>query len=424
MNMKLHKNIYIIDEYMSSKQNGIGTYMRQLIICLRSVRPDIIALVSFNTECRYFSIRRRNGIVCYDFPYFAEGAFVDLGGLAIPVLRQYVEDKKENVFFMNHSPCAGFLKTLRALFPKSKIVFTIHDQGWTAPLLGNADYLKALADSKYFVKIKESSLRRIVNKETIKFVRKYFKDEQRMYKAVDAVICLSPNTQNLVETVYAIPTSKLHVIPNGIDPANVESNTINKAKARKDLNLSYTEKVFLFVGRAVKAKGIIALLKAFEHVSYQHPECRLVIVGECLQMNEFAGLAPHACTRITYTGLVSKDELAQWYIAADFGVLPSYTEQCSYTGIEMMAYGLPVITTDGNGLADMFTDGVNAVVAPIGNVADVDSFVENTIIAIERDLRLSDEEKQDYIQKGLELVRTKYSAKRMRELYYYLLSNI
>ena len=90
----------------------------------------------------------------------------------------------------------------------------------------------------------------------------------------------------------------------------------------------------------------------------------------------------------------------------------------------MMAFGLPVITTDGNGLADMFTDGVNAVVAPIGNVEDVDSFVENTIIAIERALRLSDEEKQDYIQKGMELVRIKYSTKRMRELYYKLLSNI
>lgn len=422
--MKLKKYIFIIDEHMSSKQNGIGTYMQQFVFCMKFACPTVLALISFNADCKDFSIRKNQGVIYYDFPLFAGGDFVKHGGLSLPILRQYVKDREKNVFFVNHSPCADFLKTLRELFPKSKIVFTIHDQGWTAPLLGNAEYLKMIVGFKNETRMYESHLPAFVSRETRAYVRSYFKEEQRMYKMVDAVICLSLSTQNLVETIYGISKSKVHLIPNGIELANFNGSRIKKKSVREQLNISEADKVFLFVGRTVKAKGIEVLLKAFEKISFQYPECHLVIAGECHHANELVRLAPHACTRITFTGLVSKNEMALWYTAADCGVLPSYTEQCSYAGLEMVAYGLPVITTDGNGLVDMFTDGVNAIVAEIGNREEELTFVERISSAIKRVLWLSDAEKQCYVQKALNLVKSQYTAIRMQKLYCDLLANL
>ena len=71
-------------------------------------------------------------------------------------------------------------------------------------------------------------------------------------------------------------------------------------------------------------------------------------------------------TKVIYTGHLEASVLQQWYQMADIGVIPSYTEQCSYVGIEMMMHGLPIVASDGFGLRDMFKDDVNAIVAPIG----------------------------------------------------------
>lgn len=42
------KNIYILNEYKSSAQNGIGTYLQELLICLESLGVTIW-LIEFNS---------------------------------------------------------------------------------------------------------------------------------------------------------------------------------------------------------------------------------------------------------------------------------------------------------------------------------------------------------------------------------------
>ena len=54
-----------------------------------------------------------------------------------------------------------------------------------------------------------------------------------------------------------------------------------------------------------------------------------------------------------YIGYLQKNELEKWYQLVDIGVLPSYSEQCSYTGIEMMMYSLPIVASDGFGVRIM-----------------------------------------------------------------------
>ena len=60
--------------------------------------------------------------------------------------------------------------------------------------------------------------------------------------------------------------------------------------------------------------------------------------------------------KVTFTGKVDKDELYAFYRIADVGGMPSFHEQCSYVGIEMLMHGLPVIGTDTTGLKEMVED--------------------------------------------------------------------
>lgn len=377
------KHIYIIDEYISSKQNGVGTYVRHFAQMFDATDTQV-NIISFNAEVKELCISADNGIYRYDIPFCAQGDFLNIGELEFSLLSLYNEDKYNNIFFVNHSPCVGLLKAIRANFPKSKIVFTIHDQGWTIPLLGNSKCLEELKRNR-LVKIEG------LNHRVASFVVKYCNEEKKMYNIVDAIICLSRSTYQLLHDFYGIDYHKLYFIPNCL-PKAINIPFIEKDEARKILHLNDSEKVLLYVGRTSKAKGIIELLRVFERICYKIKNVRLVIVGEVHSLEEFTKLTPTSCSQITYTGLISSERLALWYASADIGIIPSYTEQCSYAALEMMHTPGVVVTTDGWGLDEVFNDK-NAIIAPIqrkSNEIETKQLEENLYSALIKALTLEE----------------------------------
>lgn len=401
------KRVFIVDEHISSKQNGVGTYMQCLLNCMGGLNVEVNFL-SFNSEEKDFSIYEQNGCNYYNFPFCNRGRMLESGGLCWPVLKLYVTDSEENAFFVNHSPCVEFLGSLRKFYKKSRIVFTIHDQGWTAPLMGNKERLCEVIVRNY---------PRKKQYETELFCKRYFKQEQRMYQIADEVICLSESTKGLLRDTYKIPMEKIHLIPNGYKENRSQINLTMRQQLRKDLGIEQDEKVLLFVGRTVKAKGIDDLLTAFENLWKRNNQLRLVIAGEIFRLNDFAKITPYSATHITYTGLISQEQLMKWYVAADIGVLPSYTEQCSYTGMEMMANDLLVVTTDGNGLKDMFHHKDNALVAPIKP-----KLSESLEQILESALSLDKNVQRSICYRAKSDLQKRYSISRMREGYRKLLN--
>lgn len=372
------KQIFLIDEHISSQQNGVGTYVRHFAQMFDSADCQV-SILSFNAEVKDLCISVKDGIRRYDIPYCAQGNFMKVGELVCSLLSVYIEDKKGNVFFVNHSPCSDFLKAIRTNFPKSKIVFTIHDQGWTAPLLGNSDSLRKVLDNH---KVKN------IDYSTIRYIRDFCKEERKMYKIADAIVCLSHSTYQLLHEVYGVSTNKLYYIPNCFIDKPKELN-VSKSKARTILQISEKEKILLFVGRPTKAKGIFELLKAFEQICATFKDIRLVVAGEVHSLGDFTKLTPTSSPHITYTGLLNPEQLNLWYAAADIGILPSYTEQCSYTALEMLHNIGIVVSTDGWGLDEIFHNSQNAIIAQISTIND--AFTQGLVKAIETALALDSE---------------------------------
>ncbi|WP_443962298.1 glycosyltransferase family 4 protein [Prevotellamassilia timonensis] len=369
------KQIYLIDEHLSSKQNGVGTYVRHFARMFDGADYNV-NILSFNAEVKELCISVQDGVYKYSIPYCAQGNFMKAGELICPLLSLYIEDKKDNVFFVNHSPCSDFMKAIRANFPKSKIVFTIHDQGWTSPLLGNSENLrKVLAHRKV----------NNIDNDTVRYVRNFCKEEKKMYQIADAVICLSHSTYQLLHEVYGASTNKLYYIPNCFIK-NSNGLALSKKEARAKLYISEKEKILLFVGRPTKAKGIFELLKTFEQICATFKDIRLVVAGEVHSLGDFTKLTPTSSSHITYTGLLNPEQLNLWYAAADIGVLPSYTEQCSYTALEMLYNIGIVVSTDGWGLNEIFHNSQNAIVAQTTTIND--AFTQELVKAIEIALTL------------------------------------
>ena len=238
-----------------------------------------------------------------------------------------------------------------------------------------------------------------------------------MYKIADDIICLSESTKELLCDTYKIPMDKIHLIPNGYTEIRNQRTLTIRQQCREELGIEQNEQVLLFVGRTVKAKGIDDLLIAFENLWRENNRLHLVIAGEVFRLNDFTKLTPYSATHITYTGFISQEQLMKWYVAADIGVLPSYTEQCSYTGMEMMANDLLVVTTDGNGLKDMFHHKYNALVAHIKP-----KLSESLEQILESALSLDKDVQRSICYRAKSDLQKRYSISRMREGYRKLLN--
>ena len=365
------KNIYILDEYQSSAENGIGTFLRELLKCLEGCNVRI-CLIEFNSNEKSFEIKDTNALKEIHFPFFEKNGFLANFKIIDKFFRLHIQDSQDNLFMLNHSPCEDLLKEIKTSFPLSKIIFTIHDFGWTSRLLGDSGKLREIICKETHRKIKEQ-YQPIID---------YFHEEQRMYKVVDKVICLSDDTYQFLQEVYSVDKNRILLIPNGLTDACVPLSSVRKRALKVRMGIIPDEKILLVTGRVTHAKGLPSLLAAFVSVVKKYPTCRLVIVGKVYDSNSILRLSKRFAAKVSYTGLIDKEELNRWYQIADVGLVSSLSEQCSYSGIEMMMYGLPIVASDGFGVRSMFREGINAKIAEIGSRKKMKEYEANLATAI------------------------------------------
>lgn len=139
-----------------------------------------------------------------------------------------------------------------------------------------------------------------------------------------------------------------------------------KQDIRRDLSISESSRVLLFIGRITPDKGITELIAAFYELLSMDHDVDLLIVGphdkDCggvgfLDLKEIM-----QCSRIHLTGYT---EFPEKYLAiADIFCLPSYREGFGTVVIEAAAMGVPTVGTAIYGLTDAVVDGETGILVP------------------------------------------------------------
>ena len=402
------KNVYIIDDYASSKINGIGTYIRELIYCLKDIEVNI-CMIACCHDTKTFKIEMNDGIKQMQFPSIP-GFFGQYYTVLDKFFRLYIADSQENVFIFNHTPCEFLIKTVKSSFPLSKLVFVIHDMVWTGAMLGSKAELKKYA----LIENKE-----LFEKEYPEMLPKFI-EEKHMFEEVHQIVALAQETSELLRTVYRISDKKISFIPNGLQGSYHKPSEKEKNQLKEKLFIPFHEKLIVFAGRVRNVKGIFQVINSLKKVVKTYPDFRLVVIGTIFEVKKIMEHAGEIVSKITFTGQIPKEKLNEWYQIADMGVLASYWEQCSYTGIEMMMHGLPVIASDGFCVGDMFIDGINSIVAQIGDRNHPEEF-ENNLSEAFLKLLQSDELRRKLGENGRKIYESKYHINCMKERYRMLL---
>lgn len=398
------KNLFIVNEAVSSSKNGIGTYIGQLVACMSDAEVRITILM-FNSKEEAFCIKEKDGIIYFYFPDFPDRYIQRYSSVISKILRLYISDSFDNLFLMNYSPGAMLMKVIRRYFPLSKQIYVIHDMVWTMSLFGDVD--------KYIQILKQKNNKTIMEKYS--YLIKAFEEEVEMCEYADKIVCLSEDTYQLLEKHYPIDKRKLRLIHNFIFCQEAFCSETDKMKFREEMFFKKDEKILLYVGRVTEQKGIMVYIDAFKEILKKYPMCTLVIIGAIPNWNYVMEKCYPIITRIHLIGSISREELKKWYQIADIGILPSYTEQCSYVGLEMMASKLPIVASDGFGIRCMFNHR-NAEIATIGKRESITQFKNGLI---DSTLKLLDDmSKNEKLNESVEYMECdKYSSKENKNLY-------
>lgn len=161
-------------------------------------------------------------------------------------------------------------------------------------------------------------------------------------------------------------------IGNGVEIQKFSNGKLNNKTLFH--GIKHDEKVIGFVGRIVREKGVIELIRAMALVIQTIPETKLVIIGDTLesdrdqtirreiqQILEQENLGSH----ILFRGFI--ENIPDVLLSFDIFVLPSYREGMPRSIIEAMASGKPVVATNIRGCREEVIHEITGLLVPVGD---------------------------------------------------------
>src|SRR3954470_10973703 len=179
--------------------------------------------------------------------------------------------------------------------------------------------------------------------------------EKWMARRADHVITCSHYMRGHVADVYGLDEARVTVIPNGIDPDDLQPAAPSDLPALRAQFAAPDERLVLLVGRLVYEKGFQLALDALPGLIRRLGNVRFLVAGsgtheaELIKQAERLGLMEHG----TFLGWIGDDMLHSLSRIADLTVVPSIYEPFGLVALEAMASGCPCIVADTGGLREV-----------------------------------------------------------------------
>jgi glycosyltransferase involved in cell wall biosynthesis len=156
--------------------------------------------------------------------------------------------------------------------------------------------------------------------------------------------------------------AKISVVYNGYDGGH--DPFASGQEQRASLGIGPKELVIGTVARITALKGIADALRALALVRPSYPNLRYLLVGDgealadCQALSQELGLAE----AVIYAGY--QDDVRPYLAAMDMFLFPSHKEAMGIALVEAMVAGLPIVSTDVDGIPEVLTPGTAVLTPP------------------------------------------------------------
>jgi len=181
-------------------------------------------------------------------------------------------------------------------------------------------------------------------------------------RTADESIVLNREAWSYLQLCYKREAARVTYIPNGVEEKFFVARDYPKNIAPR----------LLIVGSWLDQRGIYYLRDALEILAGRLCNVRLTVAGCSVSekgVKEFFG--PRLEQNIEVIPFVPSEGMASIYAAHDIFVFPSLMEGLPLVLLEAMAGGMPVVTTETCGMADIVQDDINGLLVPAANAGAI-----------------------------------------------------
>jgi glycosyltransferase involved in cell wall biosynthesis len=193
----------------------------------------------------------------------------------------------------------------------------------------------------------------------------------------DRALVLTPGDQQVYLRTYPLCRNKLAVLPNAVDAFDLGRTTIDSAEKslHRELGLPVDTKLVIMVARLDPQKDWWTFLKVAQQVQQvSGSPSAFIAVGSGPQEGQ---LRSHArkkrLDRVFFLG--HRDDIPALLHQADIFLLTSRREPFGIVVLEAMAAGCPVVAARSGGPDTILTNGVDGLLADVGDVRSLSNHV-------------------------------------------------
>lgn len=160
-----------------------------------------------------------------------------------------------------------------------------------------------------------------------------------------------------IRATAPVAEDHIHVLLNGVDVERFSADRLaglREAK-RAELGLAPGDVAFLLAAHNLRMKNFLLLARIFPRVCRTCPQAKLVVMGK--------RQPPIRAPWLVFAGATRTPETI--YAAMEGLVHPTFFDACANVVIEAMASGLPVLTSDRNGSAELVRPGESGQILPV-----------------------------------------------------------
>lgn len=242
-----------------------------------------------------------------------------------------------------------FLKRLNNIFP-----IDIIDAHWVYPDSFAAVLFGKCIRRPVFVSARGSDINNYARQRIIKHLIYY------TLRNATHIITVSAALRNIIVKELGIETTKISVIPNGVDRGKFY--LLEKKHTRDLLRIPKNKKIILTVGTLRQLKGQSILIEAVRQIPRN--DVLLLIIGEGKDRTSLEDKIRQwdLADKVQLLGAKPHYELRFWYAVADLFALASEKEGCPNVVLEAMACGKPVITTDVGDICEIISSRKHGII--------------------------------------------------------------
>ena len=190
--------------------------------------------------------------------------------------------------------------------------------------------------------------------------------EQEGLEACDAIIAVSEEMKRDVLRCYDVPSKRVAVIHNGVDPQKYYPRD-GKASVRK---FGIQEPFVLFVGRLTRQKGVFDLVDSMDYV----PAGTTLVLATGKPdtpgiEDELRRVMKDMDNAVWINQMLEDPDLVNLYNEAAVFACPSLYEPFGIINLEAMACETPVVASRVGGIKEVVIDRETGLLAPPGDPA-------------------------------------------------------